>query len=168
MKATRKISNEKINEYFYYSEGFLLWKKGPYARHKVGWIRKDGKYLQCQVEGQVYYVHRLIWQLHNGRKPLVIDHINRDSLDNRIENLREVTHSLNCWNSKINARNKTGVRGVHFCIKLQKYVAMIQIKKQRKNLGSFETLEEAKKVYENEYNKRNKELKTKDIKICLT
>ena len=45
---------------------------------------------------------------------------------------------------------------------------MIQIKKQRKNLGSFETLEEAKKVYEKEYNKRNKELKTKDIKICLT
>ena len=59
-------------------------------------------------------LHRLVWVLMYGRFPMQIDHINGDPRDNRIENLREVSHSENdmnrVWAWKPNAR--TGLPGV--------------------------------------------------------
>ena len=47
-----------------------------------------------------YYVHRLIWETFNGNIPegYEIDHINTNRSDNRLENLRLVTHQENCNN----------------------------------------------------------------------
>ena len=46
-------------------------------------------------------VHRIVWEAFNGKIPEghMIDHINRDKTDNRIENLRVVTRSQNVHNS---------------------------------------------------------------------
>ena len=54
---------------------------------------KDGKH-------KAYMVHRLIWETFMGPIPdgLEIDHINRNRTDNRLENLRVVTHKENIWN----------------------------------------------------------------------
>jgi hypothetical protein len=63
---------------------------------------------------QYFLVHRIIWEMFYG--PLedgeVIDHINGDSADNRIANLRVVSHSENMRNCKKRSDNKTGVTGV--------------------------------------------------------
>ena len=49
-----------------------------------------------------------------GEKDKVVDHINRNTLDNRRENLRVVDNSINAINAKARAESKTNIRGVYF------------------------------------------------------
>ena len=64
-------------------------------------------YLIANFKKKMYKVHRLIWIYHNGNidENLYIDHINRNSHDNRLENLRWTTSSQN-------ALNKTSHKGI--------------------------------------------------------
>lgn len=64
-----------------------------------------GRYigLDVKIAGRRYviYYHRAVWAWHHGCFPaLQIDHVNHDSFDNHIENLREVTPSENILNSE--------------------------------------------------------------------
>ena len=70
------------------------------------WIEVKGTnnngYLMLKIEDKGYLFHRIIYKAFNPEwdihSPLEIDHINRDKKDNRIENLRLVTHQQNLWN----------------------------------------------------------------------
>lgn len=63
-----------------------------------------------------YRVHRVIWMLIHGKvnRHMVIDHIDGNCFNNRIENLREVTHSENCRNRKVDKRSTSGIAGLSF------------------------------------------------------
>lgn len=77
---------------------------------------KDGKgYCHGTVNGRTVRAHRLAWRLYYGEWPDGdIDHINGDKTDNRIDNLRSVTHAENMRNRKIRRDNRSGVSGVHW------------------------------------------------------
>ncbi|WP_372584598.1 HNH endonuclease signature motif containing protein [Cronobacter sakazakii] len=63
--------------------------------------------------GAKHYAHRLCWALYYGSYPVgSIDHINGDGFDNRISNLREVTHRGNTHNQKTRITNKSGCMGL--------------------------------------------------------
>jgi hypothetical protein len=73
---------------------------------------KKKKRYAFQYNGVKYYVHRIVYGLfHKLSLDKVIDHINGDSCDNRIENLREVSQQQNARNLK-REPNSTGVVGV--------------------------------------------------------
>ena len=65
-----------------------------------GWIGTGG-YRYCSVgDGKQSLMHRVLWENENGPIPdgMVIDHINRDKTDNRMENLRLTTKEGNNYN----------------------------------------------------------------------
>lgn len=90
-------------------------------------------------------VHRMIAKA----KPCeFVDHINRNGLDNRKENLRIVDRSQNACNSKRRKDASLQYRGVKLNKTDGKFHARISINGKRRHLGSFNTLEEAAKAYD--------------------
>ena len=88
--------------------------------------------------------HRAVWFLHYGEWPKeCIDHINGITTDNRIENLRDVSRSVNQKNRRMSSNNTTGVNGVWVNKTSGKYRASIRTTNGRIYLGSFDSVNEA-------------------------
>lgn len=67
------------------------------------------------IKGRKFKAHRVAWALHYGEWPAgLIDHINHDRSDNRIENLRDVDDQGNARNQKLRHDNSSGRVGVSF------------------------------------------------------
>jgi hypothetical protein len=76
-------------------------------------------------------------------KGYVIDHINRNKLDNRRKNLRVASRSLNAFNTGVWKHNKSGITGVSWDKVNNKWRAAINKNKKAINLGRFADLEKA-------------------------
>ncbi len=107
-------------------------------------------------------MHRLIM---NPKKGEQVDHINGNGLDNRKSNLRICTNTQNQYNRKLNRRNKTGYKGVHWNKEKCKYRASIRHNKKLVFIGDFNSPIEAAKAYDEkalelfaEFAKTNKEM----------
>lgn len=147
MRMKHKFANLQ-NSFIYDPKGFLVWKTGNYVGRKVGWVQSKPKpYWVCQFGNRKCYVHRLIFQFHHGFCPKVIDHVDGNGLNNRIENLRESCPSKNMFNIGRSKDNKSGQKGVYFCNTNKKWVAQIQAFNKRKTLGSFENKTQAIQAY---------------------
>ena len=88
---------------------------------------------------------RVIWAIHHGADPfpLEVDHIDRNPLNNSVENLRLATGQQNCRNQDKRTTNKSGVKGVHFNRQTGRFRASIMVNWRKFNLGEYYTLEEA-------------------------
>lgn len=80
--------------------------------------------------------------------PFVIDHINKNKLDNTRKNLRIVSLSENGLNKFKSHKNKTGYLGVSKRKHVKTYMASISIKRKHYYLGDFKTPEDASKRVE--------------------
>ena len=77
---------------------------------------------------------------------MVIDHINGDPFDNRIDNLRLVTQRENSMNRRLSCNNKSGVIGVHYYSSRKQWQAQITSEGKKINLGRFDNFDDAVKV----------------------
>jgi hypothetical protein len=90
---------------------------------------------------------RMQWHIiGKPQKGLEIDHINRNGLDNRKENLRFVTKGQNVINSDNYSSNTSGIRGVHWHKTHRKWGAKIVANGKQISLGYFDNIEDAKKA----------------------
>lgn len=108
-------------------------------------------YVQVNIAGTVLKGHRIAWAIHYGKWPDgPIDHLNGIRCDNRIENLRSVTHQVNCQNMRNGScKNQTGYIGVHVGRgdSSKRYRAKIQFNGKQIHLGGFPTPELAHAAY---------------------
>jgi len=135
-----ELTQSDLNELFEYKDGFLYWKPS-----KAGTICGQG-YWQTGIQGKYFKNHRLIFLMHHGYLPDMIDHIDGNRLNNRIENLRPATKSQNSYNSMKKKTNKSGIKGVSWRPDLKKYRARLYANSKCYELGSFENIEDAEKA----------------------
>lgn len=109
------------------------------------WIIDSVGYPSTAENGRSKRLHRILLD-RKLAKGLVVDHINRDKLDNRKANLRVCTQKDNMRNASIACNNKSGVTGVFFDKKVNRWRAQVYIKGKTKHVGIFDDFEEAVKA----------------------
>jgi len=143
--------------------GTLRWKKRPEVHfatssHCKSWNRRfagviagtrrngAGKvYIQIGIGRQFFPAHRLAWLLQHDSfdESLEIDHINGDGTDNRLANLRLVSHQDNQKNLARRADNLSGVTGVNWDHAKGKWLVRGHVSGKQRNLGRFDDFEAA-------------------------
>lgn len=98
------------------------------------WSYDSNGYARRNDNGKKIYLHKLINNTPDG---FLTDHINRNKLDNRRINLRNVNKSENSFNSKMFSHNKSGYRGVSWSKSAEKWLSRIQFNKKVIHLGLF-------------------------------
>lgn len=106
-------------------------------------------YRQISVRGVLYYAHRLVWLAEHGVLPAgLVDHINRDRSDNRIQNLRVVSAKENMENTGAYSSNTSGYKGVQWDKQYGKWIAVVQHNGKRVFAGRYGSVYDAHQAYE--------------------
>lgn len=140
-----KLTQSKCLQLFEYKDGSLFWRNDRSrirAGDKAGCLDKKG-YVQVKIDGKPYKAHRVIFLLINGFLPDVIDHIDGNPANNRIENLRACTQQQNVFNAGTRSTNTSGYTGVYWDRKNNKWRAAIRVSGRMKVLGRFDSIESA-------------------------
>lgn len=148
----------------YHDDGLLWWRERPAAYFhdterfsaqsqaniwngknagKPAFSRiNDRGYRVGSLFGKLWLAHRIIWKMAAGIEPVVIDHIDGDTLNNRIANLRNTDFRGNATNQKSYVTNSSGHVGVTRTPH-GRYKAQIGNKGKTEYLGCFTTLDGA-------------------------
>jgi hypothetical protein len=145
------MTQDEIKQVFTYKDGVLYWNCRPgNNQDKVGKpagsFNKTLNRVKIQYKGKIYGAHQLIFFMFHGYMPRVIDHIDRDTRNNRIENLREATFSGNAQNARVRKDNKSGVKNVCWHKRLGKWKVSVSKNSKIQHFGYYDDLELAELV----------------------
>ena len=137
-------------------------ENGLITRKKDGKIighKKRGGYVEFGFNYAHYQAHRVILTKHLGREikeGYHCDHINHNPNDNRIFNLRELSHQENNQYRQLSSKNTSGYKGVGWDKYNKKWKAQIKLNYKSMHLGNFDTPEEAYEAYKKKALELNK------------
>lgn len=158
---------DQLRELLHYDPetGKLFWKERPASMFKDGYfsrqancnrwnVRYAGKvamdtkksdgYKHGTLHGAQISAHRVAWAIHYGAWPVeFIDHKNGVKADNRIENLREASHTENNHNARAMTTNRSGVKGVNWDKVNKKWKVAVMANGKRHHIGRFLSLDDA-------------------------
>lgn len=131
--------------------GEFIWIRPASNRVKAGDVAgatMANGYIVITIDGVKVLAHRLAWLVHYGEWPKqCVDHINGDKKDNRIANLRDISHKANSRHQlRPSKNNSLGFLGV--CQRYGRYKAEITVNRKHVNLGMFDTPEKASAAYQ--------------------
>ena len=104
-------------------------------------IKGAHRYVRVRICGVVQRLHRMVFLYHKGYLPKIIDHIDNDRTNNRIENLREVTQQQNCLNRVAHKNNRSGYKNVYWHSAMNKWSVLVNVNGARKTIGYFDDVE---------------------------
>lgn len=134
----------------------LYWKNCSQSKKKngikAGYIKNNSMhgskdYWYVAVNRRNYREHRMIFLMHHGYLPQLVDHNDNNSLNNDINNLRVGTKNQNGYNQKLSKRNTSGYKNV-FRSNNKKNPFCVRMRVDTKALyfGNYATAEEANEV----------------------
>jgi len=125
---------------------------------KYNWHVKYDGYVEAHDENNNYIsLHRLIFNFPDFH----IDHINHNPSDNRVENLRLVSREQNQANTKLRIDNTSGVKGVYYDKRHNRWMAYLQVAHQTYTRGfqnkqdAIEYRKHLEEKYQGEYSYDN-------------
>ena len=151
-----KLTKDIVDALYEYEDGSL---KPRTTKSPV--VGTDAKgYKVVSIKGKIFKEHRMIFLMFHGYLPEMVDHIDGDPSNNRIENLRECDFSSNGYNRKRGKNNSSGAKNVCWVHSKNKWKVDLQVAGKRKFIGYFEDFElaelvalEARNKYHREYAK---------------
>lgn len=111
---------------------------------KYKWSLRNGNgygYVRAPIDGG--FIDLAVLIIGSPPEGLLIDHADRDPLNNKISNLRFASKSQNAMNSKVRKDNSSGFKGVSLNRNKRKWRAYISINGQQQHLGTFVAQEDA-------------------------
>lgn len=155
--AASNLSAQRARELLDYNSetGIFTWRVnvGRWGRIKAGSTTGSpdlNGHLRIQVDGRLYYAHRLAWLMQTGAWPEGdVDHIDGTPANNRWSNLRDVPHRINTENRRRAHRNKpSGLpMGVSIDNRDGAFRADITVKGKARSLGRFADPQQAHQAY---------------------
>jgi hypothetical protein len=162
------ISYKEAAEILSYDQnsGVLRWKVKTCKKviiNSIAGTARDGEYVVVRVNKRLYYAHRLAWLLSFGSWPnSQIDHKDHNRSNNRLSNLRLASASENQANRPRPTNNTTGVKGVIWDARKNKFVAQLREGSKHIHVGYFDKIAEAKKAVEQARTKLHREFACHD------
>jgi len=155
---SKTFTSPNGNQYRINTDGelFTIAKRGGRGRGKVGdWYQIKGTkrgrgYLDARIGGKIFPIHRIVAQhfIDGYTDGSIVDHINGDPSDNRLQNLRILSHKQNmrAYNKPTNGA-KSKYRGVWWHKANRKWVAEIRPNNQKIHIGCYSDELEAAKAF---------------------
>lgn len=161
-------SIELVSQCFIYQDGILYWKERPRSHFACdqAWKMWNTRYANEEAGCPSFFEPRncwrwivtlsyrhiprsvIVWAIHYHEWPtLLVDHEDRNSLNDRIENLRLATYSQNRANATRSLNNKSGCKGVSWYSRDGRWQTSIKVNGETIYLGLFDTPEEAHAAY---------------------
>jgi len=113
-------------------------------KHK--WHLSVDGYVRTRIKNNIVGLQHVLL----GTSPnleVIIDHKDKNPLNNLLSNLRLCSQKENSRNSSLGKNNTSGYRGVHWDKRIKKWIAQIGVNRTRFNLGRFKTKLEAARKY---------------------
>lgn len=145
-------SLERVHELLSYDQetGEFTWKSGRKVAGKIAGSVTNFGYIVIVLDRAHIPAHRLVWLITYGEWPSAdIDHIDMDKSNNRISNLRAANRDQNMANTTLRSSNTSGLKGVFWHKRAQKWMSQIRINDKAKYLGLFSDAEQAAEAYRN-------------------
>jgi len=148
IKKCKECLNVRRNLKCCYDLGYIYWEYSNGMTERVGNLNNG--YLRFGLNGKSIYVHRYLYeQYHNIKlkQDEYIDHMDRNRLNNCIENLRVVNNQQNSQNRSHRKNCSSKFKGVCFYKRDKKWHAYLDYNKKRIHIGYFDNEIEAAEAY---------------------
>jgi hypothetical protein len=113
---------------------------------RAGCLSKSSIYRGIYIDNKRHIEHRIIFLMHHGYLPEMVDHENRITTDNNIGNLRDSDRHSNQQNT-VAIKTGSGLKGARYDKSRDLWMSSIRVYKKRIFLGRFKTKEEAHEAY---------------------